>query len=510
MEKETPIVTPEEYRSKLRQLHDQEWAMCSQDFWYWVRHVKTIDEENERIEAFPLNLEYLISLNKDIEEHRQVIVLKSRRMLVSWLMTLRQLHQAQFSGTMAPGAKDSFSGGLFTVDEDAAKYLVKRISDVYYRFPDWMKWRNPMLKDNELYLEFERGGTIKAFPLKRQGPRTFGFSEAGFDEMAFQEAVRTVWAGMIPTLGAKGRLLAVSTPNGKSNLFADVWHNKDKRYDGLYRRKIHWRDNPEHTDKWFRVVTASMEPQDIAREYELSFVHHRGKSVWPEFKTHVHVPDKPELFMVNSDRPMFMGWDLGFHFPAAVWAQRSVHDQWLVQDCLQGYDRSFDDFVEDVVTRSWSFFNPKRNPIIHCMPPDSIQQNRMKSRSGAQNDRTEVANQFKALTGMMPTIRIAPHETGTRTIEGPRLKEVRQLWKLRADGEPGIYISERCEELIEGCQGGYCYPDKGDTEIPDETESTHTQDALQMIVTCYNRMYRTPQAPPQETRRRKIGHRTGL
>jgi len=490
---------------RLKKAHASEYSLCARDFWYWTTHVTTEDEDKKKFRQFP-QYDYLKQFNKTIDDNQKVIVLKSRRLLASWIMVLRQLHQAMFAGTGVPGSEDVFRGGLMSIGQTEAEYLIQRISRAYGRLPQWMTARNPLLKDNTMYLEFERGGTVQAFPLKREGPQTFGFSEVGFDEMALQEAVRTVWTGLLPTLGADGKLVAVSTPNGKGNLFYDIWTNKNDDYKGIERIKMHWTDNPEHDQAWFDKTTDGMDKQMVARMFELSFAAYYGQIVWNTFNQQMHVVEETEVF---EGRPMYLGWDLGYHFPAATFWQRNTKDQWVGHRELSGFDVSFDKFCLDVLQMANSFFNLKKIPIIHCLPPDAKNRYRSRSSTGAVNDVAEIRNAF-ARGREVPQIRFGPQEVGTRSNEGPRLKETRKTFALRADGEPGMYANEQMEIFIEGCQGGYCYPEKGGEE-PMKNEYSHSQDSYQAVVVAFNRMIQPGQGTQVQTKkRRRIGSRTGL
>jgi hypothetical protein len=93
-----------------------------------------------------------------------------------------------------------------------------------------------------------------------------------------------------------------------------------------------------------------------------------------------------------------------------------------------------------------------------------------------------------------------------------RLKAVRKLWPLRSDGRPGIVVDENMTVFVEGCQGGYCYPErKAESEEPEKNETSHIQDTLQYLVTGHQRMV-APQEQNQlkKSKIHRIGHRTGL
>lgn len=499
----------EEVRQRVNKEHKRELELCAQDFWYFMRFIETEDEDQAIFRPFPRHYPYLREFNKTIEDNQKTILLKSRRLLASWIMVMRQYWQAKFANTGIKGSKDVFRGGLMSIGKTEAEYLVQRISRSDKRLPLWLQQKNPMSVDNKMYLEFERGGTIQAFPLKREGPQTFGFTEVGFDEMSRQEAVRSCWTGLIPTLGDRGKLVAVSTPKGKRNLFADIWFNKNQAYTDIARVTMHWTDNPEHDQAWFDKTTTAMDPQMIACMFELSFAAYYGDSVWSKWNTQMHKVEDTALL----DSPMYIGWDLGYNNPAAVFFQRNTKDQWIGHREVMGDQISFDLFCRQVIEMANTFYDREKVAEIHCCPPDARHRYQNRAMSGAVSSAGEIKQSFGF--GNQPArIIFCPGQTGTREVEAPRLSETRKTFAMRKDNEPGAYFNKRMEIFIEGCQGGYCYPESGDSEVPEKNEYSHIQDAYQHIVAAHTRMYARPakqQASnaPQSIRR-KPKYRVGL
>ncbi|GAG13560.1 unnamed protein product, partial [marine sediment metagenome] len=268
-------------------------------------------------------------------------------------------------------------------------------------------------------------------------------------------------------MGAQGKLLAVSTPNGKANFFHKVWSEKGQ-YKGINRLTIHWTENPEHGEEWFKAVTAGFDKQQIARMFELSFAVYAGQPVWDlfELKTHVWDVEKEDVALTVTDGfAVYHGWDMGFHFPAWTLWQRNSKDQWCGIAELQGNDIEMATFCKQIVEICTALYDRKKTPEIHCIPPDAMKRSNRSGSSGAVNDLQDIQQAFKIYGRRVQHI-ICPGEVGTRNNEAPRLKETRKLWKLRADGNPGILLNSTMEGFIEGCNGGYCYPEKGDTEQP--------------------------------------------
>ena len=424
---------------------------------------------------------------------------------------------AVLCGSGVAGSFDSYRGGIASVGETEASYMVERISKTWHRLPDWVKRRNPLSVDNQMFLRWQNGGTIQAFPMKREGPQSFGFTEFLFDEMAIQDAARSTWTGLIPTLGASGKLLAVSTPNGKANFFADVWHNKENRYRDVKRIEINWWDNSEHDDKWFRSVTAGMDRQMVARMFEKSFTVYAGRLVFPEFdeKTHVRELD------VLEDSPMFIGHDFGFLAPANVYFQVNKKDQFLFHRDFFRTELGYDVFLRESLKFGQALYNRRRGEV-HFVDPAGRQRYASRAQSGAVNDIAEIKIQYGRFSKMGKPqvdpkiqVRFGALEIGTRSNEGPRLKEFRKLFALRGDGQPSVFFDSQCKELLEALKGAYVFPerkrdDQADVEQPIKNDASHCMDAAQYGITGYNRMNIVQDNKEPRSKRQKIGGRTGF
>lgn len=497
-----------EESKRLNRQNDVEFDRCAEDFWHFLTYYHTFDEESKAIRLFPVDFEYLKDFNSAIEKHQKVVVLKARRLLVSHLCVARQLWQAMFAGTRR--GPDGFHGAILSKDEEQAIYQTGRALFAFGRLPEWMQDRSPLVRQNETMLEFAGGGKIQAFSMKKDGPQGFGFSEMLFDELSYHEAARTAWMGALPALGRHGKLIAVSTPNGRVGIgkfFYQVWKNEDDEYKGLHRLSYHWTQNPEHNNQeWYDAITAGMDAQGKARNMELSFIAYAGKPVWPTFEQNVHVGK----ISVVKEAPILIGWDFGYHYPAISFWQFNTRGQFMGLREIQGMDEDFDVFCKRAKVFAASFYDRRRHPELHFVDPAGFQRYRTKARSGAMSDVQEIRMQWAKRDGELVSIRRGALQVGTRSMEGPRLKEVRKLWPLRSDGRPGIMLDDSMEISIEGCLAGYSYPEKGDSEEPLKNEFSHLQDTLQMVVTGYNSMNKAEPNKNDAPQKRRVGHRLGF
>ncbi len=505
-------------RELLVKQNEYERILCAQDIWYFARHIMTEDEELKQVRPFPTNFQYLRDVNQDIEDHQKTIFLKSRRMLLSWLVMLRLLHQAKFAGTGLPGAHDTFRGAASSTDEDHAKYLIERVTKAHYRLPPFLRDFNPLPTHNVLKLEFEKGGIIQAFPVKRFGAQGYGFSEYVFDEMALQAFARETWAGLLPTIGAQGKIIDVATPNGMDNFFHDLWTKKDV-YPDIHRVKVHWTSNPDHDEEWYKKAIRAMDNNMIMQKYELSFISYAGQPVWPEFNRNLHTFES--MVEPIPSRPILLGWDFGFRHPALTVWQVNTRDQFVGYFEMLGDQVDFTDFCKECRVALEQIYEREHFSEIHCVDPAGIVRYNTRGMRGAQCDVDVITEIFRRPDGRKPVVRMGAIQVGTPDNEGPRLKQVRRLWRMRKDNNPGIIVSRQMTNFIEGAMGGYVWKTSGvggtgqSREEPDKNYFSHIQDTLQMVVTAWNAMY-NPEVIAKSGRgvekkaRTRIGGRTGI
>lgn len=486
-------------------VREEELATCASDFWYFAQFLTTDDEERELRRPFPLpdKFVHLDSLHQAAEKDRRLIILKPRRMQVSMYFCARMLWRAKFCKQ-----PDVYYGGYSAMDETLALYQLYRIKQMHDRLPGWLQIFNPMIKDTELKKEFEGGGKIHGFPLKRVGAQGFGFSEYLFDEAAWQEAAATTYAGLIFSIG-QGKIFIVSTPNGEEGMgkfFHDVWHCKNERYTNYTRLEFDSRENPEHDDQWHseRRIECG-DPHVYAQMIEKSFVSPEGDVIFPEFDS-VHQVSRETLPIVEG-RPLYVCWDFGYDWPAVVLMQRSAHDQWLVLREFCGQSIDFGIFCKLVLEQCNAMYDREKTPEIHCIDPAGLQRYHQKAESGAVSDAHEIRKRW-ARAGQDVQIRPGVQQVGTREHEGPRLKEVRSLMRIREDGKFPLVVDPQCTTVKDGFATGYVKDKYGK---PVKNRFSHPMDAIQYGVTAYNRMVNPniDQKKYESQKYKRLGFRTG-
>ena len=401
---------------------------------------------------------YLHKLHSDIEANKETIILKSRQMMVSWYCVARQLWRAMG----AYWRRGVYSGGMASKREDDAKELLSRFCFMLDHLPDWL--RPKILSQNQTTLQFSEQVRVMAFPSSANIGRTFTLSELLLDEAAYLPQAREMWLGLFPTLGTKSKAVIASTPNGKFNLFYDLWSAEND----FGKTRIHYSEHPERDAAWADTARKGYtRPEDWDREMELSFSGFSGKRVYGGFDRTTHVRDIS--FTPKPSGIVYRGWDFGYHFPACVWLTKDDKDRYIILRELLGRDISIDKFARQVIDISKAEFGGTLFRDF-CDP------------AGAQTKDVVTVNSEKSSVDVLRGLGVNPEFRFTNINEG--LERVRELMAIRADGNTGLIVSERCGDMIDGFLGGYHYPDK---DVPGELPEKdgyydHLMDAFRYVI----------------------------
>ena len=191
----------------------------------------------------------------------------------------------------------------------------------------------------------------------------------------------------------------------------------------------------------------------------------QGRLVYPEFVRTLHVSPKP---LRPADGIVIRGWDNTGLSPACVVTQLSPTGQWLILKEFCGEDIGIIDFGETVNLWCANTFgaNARYRDI-----GDPAGKNR-------DTNRMSPADYLRKIN-----INV---EDGIQTFKARWEAVAGRLTKL-INGAPALLIDPACTRLIDGFDGGYAYPEVGNTGIfrdePAKNEYSHCADALQYVAT---------------------------
>lgn len=145
-------------------------------------------------------------------DSRTVVVPKSRRLLISWLMVFLHLHLAMFN--------EGVSVFFVSDKEEKSDELVKRAEFILKWIPN-DKFLKPKFVGTYCYLDFPGlGSFIQGVPMGADQLRQFTATAILADEMAFWEKGRETYMASLPTIQGGGRFTGVSSAT--ESFFKDV------------------------------------------------------------------------------------------------------------------------------------------------------------------------------------------------------------------------------------------------------------------------------------------------
>lgn len=188
------------------------------------RYSYTLDphDVNHPIKLIP-DYPYIRELIRIFLTDKLIAVVKSRQLLVTWIFCALHVWLCTFfkgQYVFFISRKEADAGF------DTPLSLCSRALFVLQNLPKEMRpeftksLQPPVLKFPNFY------STIQGVSQDSDALRQYTASSILLDEMAFQEHATEAYAAVKPTIDGGGRLICVSTPNGKNNLFYKIVHGK--------------------------------------------------------------------------------------------------------------------------------------------------------------------------------------------------------------------------------------------------------------------------------------------
>ena len=149
-------------------------------------------------------------------DSRLVAVPKSRRQLITWLMTFLHLHLAMYNQGVS----------IFFVSdkEEKSDELVKRAEFIIKNIPD-DKFLKPRYQSSYCHLKFPGlNSYIQGVPMGADQLRQFTATAIFADEMAFWDKGRETYMASLPTIQGGGRFTGVSS--AQESFFMDLVFDK--------------------------------------------------------------------------------------------------------------------------------------------------------------------------------------------------------------------------------------------------------------------------------------------
>lgn len=221
----------------------------------------------------------------DFIEHRFNIVLKSRQMGLSTLVSAYAVWLALF--------RRDKNILVIATKLKTAQNFIRKVKVAIRKLPSWLVLPE-ITGNNKQEIQFSNGSVIQAIPTSDDAGRSEALSLAIIDEAAFIRNFDTIWTALYSTLSTGGRGIILSTPNGVGDKYHELYSQAELGQNVFNPIRIPWDAHPERDQTWFENETKNMSAKQIAQELMCDFTSSGNTFVASEILTeHRHNVQDP-------------------------------------------------------------------------------------------------------------------------------------------------------------------------------------------------------------------------
>ena len=234
----------------------QEYAQCAADMWHFIStYVYILDPEKGVIKFEPWP--HLKVLVDTILSNDRVVILKARQIGITWLISCISLWYCLFR----VGANIQ----MYSKGEKESSDILAKTKFVFSRLPGWMQ--QPTGKYSDTSVTFPTMNSIvQSFPATEDAGRGGSATLVILDEWAFQKYARTNISSILP-LVEHGKLIGISTANGKGNLFYETYDKALRGTNSFLPVFIPYTARPGRTHEWREKQKQDMPTYLALQEY---------------------------------------------------------------------------------------------------------------------------------------------------------------------------------------------------------------------------------------------------
>tara|TARA_R110000803_G_scaffold90743_1_gene158173 strand:- start:6232 stop:7701 length:1470 start_codon:yes stop_codon:yes gene_type:complete len=232
---------------------------CSEDPEYFIKTYVNIEHPIKGI--IPFNLyKFQTRILKEVHNERFNILRKFRQAGATTICCAYSLWSIIF--------KNNYNIMVVSIGDRESTAFLRRVVLMYDDLPMWLK---PAIKmKNAHTLRLSTDSRIMSQPAG--AGRGESVSHLIVDEAAFIDKMREFWAAVWPTVSTGGKATLLSTVNGMSNLYYELYRDASDGKNDFNTIDIHWREHPEYTEEWKDKNYWIIGPRMWEQEYECSFL----------------------------------------------------------------------------------------------------------------------------------------------------------------------------------------------------------------------------------------------
>jgi hypothetical protein len=241
----------------------QELVKCRNDPVYFIRNYVYLQHPSKGKMLFNL-YDYQEELIESLLNNRWVITLMSRQMGKTQTISMFLLWYAMF-------VKDQ-TVLIASKSNSHAMEIMDRIRFAYEELPHWLKAGCKYY--NKHNIEFDNGSRIKSEATTEKTGRGLSVSKLYLDELAFinPRIQENMWASLAPTLSTGGSAIISSTPNGDTELFAQLWRGAHSQQNSFIPKFFPWNRHPERGEEYLKEMRGQLGEKKFRQEVLAEFI----------------------------------------------------------------------------------------------------------------------------------------------------------------------------------------------------------------------------------------------
>ena len=232
---------------------------CSKDPAYFIRKYVYIEHPIKGIIPFDL-FRFQERIISEVEGHRFNILRKFRQAGATTICAAYSLHSIIF--------KKNHNVMVVSIGDRESIAFLRRVKLMYDDLPAWLKPTTKRINSHELHLS--TGSRVRAQPAG--AGRGESVSHLIVDEAAFIDRMREFWAAVYPTISTGGKATLISTVNGMSNLYYELYRDAELGVNSFNVIDLHWREHPDYTEEWAIENRPIIGERMWLQEYECEFL----------------------------------------------------------------------------------------------------------------------------------------------------------------------------------------------------------------------------------------------
>lgn len=244
--------------------HDvRELGRCAKDPIYFMTKYVKVQHPTKGSVPFEL-FEYQVDMVMAIHENKDTVILASRQLGKTTVAAMYILWFGMFN--------DVKKCIIASKAMKHATEIMSRIKYAYEQLPDWIK---PGCKFyNRTSIEFDNGSVISCEATSEktgrgESPAIMFIDEIAFISRTIQDAM---WASIAPALSTGGKFIITSTPNGDTDLFANIWNGALNGMNSFMPIKVMWYQHPDRGEAYYKEMLGKLGPIKTRAELDCEFV----------------------------------------------------------------------------------------------------------------------------------------------------------------------------------------------------------------------------------------------